>query len=310
MSGIHFTSPTTRETSDFRALLLQEWKLCHGPFTSLAMAWVIGLWVLVIFQHPAWLLAVGTAYIIMLSAVQGGRDVIDGTEEFSFTLPPGRGPLFLARIIPGFAFLAVNGLLGGLAIEYNLPQRLWSLVFSSGLTEPSPVAEEPVWYIAALFAPCAAHAITFTTAALAGSRQAVNAAVSVGLIGTAAALMAGWKVDKDLSPEPAGSVTGICLLGIAVLVPATGYLLYLRKETSALSDSTDDVRARFWLVVAVIAVLLLLLILWGPKLLRRSAAMNDARRDQVVSTIRDPDKSRDSLPTRGVLKSIRPPLIS
>ena len=79
MSEIYFIAPTSREISDFRALLLQEWKLCRGPVTSLAVVWVIGLWVLVIFQHPAWLLGVGVAYIIMLSAVQGGRDVIDGT---------------------------------------------------------------------------------------------------------------------------------------------------------------------------------------------------------------------------------------
>ncbi|MEO5914643.1 MAG: hypothetical protein ABIS50_10450 [Luteolibacter sp.] len=283
MSEIRFTAPTSRGTSDFRALLLQEWKLCRNQFIRLASVWFIGLWVLVIFQHPGWLLAIGVAHIMTLSAVQGGRDVIDGTEEFSFTLPPGRGPLFLARIFPGFVFLAANGLLGSLAILYSLPQRLWSLVFSSGLTESFSVVREPVWYIAALFAPCAAHAITFTTAALSGSRQGVNAAVSVGLIGTAATMLVGWWADKGLSPEPWGILTGVGLLGVAVLVPAAGYLLYLRKETSASSDSADGVKVRFWIVAAIVTAFFLLLAFWLRSASVSSVGMNDLRRDQMVA---------------------------
>ena len=130
--------PPSRAFTDqqiFLNLIHQEWRQCRGPVVSLAMLSVLGLWVLVMFSHPGWLLGIGLLYVMMVTPGQAGRDVADGTEEFSFAQPPGRGPLYLARLAPGLAFLLVNGVVGGLAIAFDLPQRVWSLFFSGGLTE-------------------------------------------------------------------------------------------------------------------------------------------------------------------------------
>ncbi len=95
MKHIHFIAPSSREFRDLLALLLQEWKLCRGSVASLALLWFVGLWGLVIFNHPGWLLAIGVIYVMKISGVQGGRDVIDGTEEFFFTCPRAAGRCFL-----------------------------------------------------------------------------------------------------------------------------------------------------------------------------------------------------------------------
>ena len=153
---------------------------------------------LVIFQHPVWLMIVGLIHVLTVTSSQAGRDVIDGTEEFSFTLPPGRGPLFLSRFTPGLVFLTANALLGGMAIAVDLPQRLWSIIFSSGLTEPYPLVGEPLWYAMALLVPVAAHSLTFTIAALVGTRAGVNLSWMAGFAGVGAIVLAGNIAEKQL----------------------------------------------------------------------------------------------------------------
>jgi hypothetical protein len=113
----HSPEPATFSAREIQLRLLrQEWRFCRSSVIPLAVTWFIGLWVLVLFFHPACLLAIGSWYVILITPAQAGRDIIDGTEEFSFALPPGRSPLYLARLIPGLVLLTANGLLGGLAM--------------------------------------------------------------------------------------------------------------------------------------------------------------------------------------------------
>ena len=87
--------------SAWLALLDNEWQRFRGPVIGLLLAWVIGLWILVLFNHPGFILATGLIYVVLFAGQQAGVDIANGTEEFSFSLPTGRGPLYLARMAPG-----------------------------------------------------------------------------------------------------------------------------------------------------------------------------------------------------------------
>jgi uncharacterized membrane protein len=252
---------------------------------GLTVVWVVGLWVLVIFQHPVWLMILGLIHVLTVTSSQAGRDVIDGTEEFSFTLPPGRGPLFLSRFAPGLVFLAVNALLGGMAIAFDLPQRLWSIVFSSGLTEPFPHVWEPLWYAMALLVPVAAHAITFTIAALVGTRAGVNLSWMAGFAGVGAIVLAGSIAENQLWQSPTGSLTSPALLAVSVLAPIAGYRAYLCKEASGSSGvmgNKSNVKG-LMIITTVVAVIVafLMLLFWMNSVARRAAAERESRQRAI-----------------------------
>lgn len=245
----------------FFNLIRQEWRLCRGAVTALAMLWIIGLWVLVIFNHPGWLLAIGLLHLLLVSPSQAGRDVLDGTEEFSFTQPPGRGPLYLARLSLGTAFLLANGVLGGLAIACNLPQHLWSLCFSGGLTEPFGTSPGFLWYGLAVLVPTAAHGVTFALAANAGTRAGVNVAWLGGIIMAGIVTAAGLLLENLLWGEPNGYLACPALLATTVLPPLTGYFAYLRKEATSSSGVAGRTGGGGLWVAAALGALLVFILL-------------------------------------------------
>lgn len=269
------------------ALIHQEWKSCRGTIIGLSVLWIIGLWVLVIFHHPVWLMIIGLIYVLAVSSSQGGRDVIDGTEEFSFALPPGRGPLFISRLAPGLAFLTANGLLGGVAIAFNLPQRLWGIVFSSGLTDPFPPVEVSLWYALALFIPVAAHSITFSIAALIGTRAGVSFSWVLGFIGAGAIVLVGTYAENLLWSPSYGYLTVPGLLAVSVLAPFSAYQLYLRKEASGSSGAVARRNnSKGLLTVAAIIVFILvffMLLSWW----RFAAVRDSAERIQDEQRVRE-----------------------
>lgn len=297
MSEIVSPATVQSEPSVLRPLIHQEWKLCRGPIVGLSVLWIIGLWALVIFHHPVWLMIIGLIYVLIVTSSQGGRDVIDGTEEFSFTLPPGRGPLFVSRLTPGVLFLAANGLLGGVAIAFNLPQRLWWIVFSSGLTDPFPRVEEPLWYAMALMVPMAAHAITFTTAALVVTRAGVNLSWLAGFAGAGAIVWAGTIAEELLWNSPTGFLTSPALLAVSVLAPFGGYQAYLRKEASGSSGVAAGKSNSMGLliiaaIVAAILVTLMLLFFLRSNSIRNSAVIENRQRE--IEQIRNVERKQNA----------------
>jgi len=239
-------------------LIRQEWYLCRGPVILLAMIWLIGLWILVTFNHPAWLIGIGLCHVLFVSPSQAGRDIIDGTEEFSFALPPGRSPLYVARIFPGLAFLLVTGLLGGLAIAFSLPQRLWSGFFSGGLTEPFAPVAGSYWYGIAVLLPCAAHAVTEALAANAASRATVNYSGGLGIIAAASVMAAGFFLESLLWQELNGFIVGPALLATTVLVLLAGHHVYRRKEATGSGGGSGSRSGMVWIIAVIVGLLLCL----------------------------------------------------
>ena len=291
--------------SVLRALIHQEWQLCRGFIIGLSVLWITGLWVLLLFHHPAWFMVLGLIYVLAVSSNQGGRDVMDGTEEFSFTLPPGRGPLFVSRLTPGLLFLIANGLLGSVAIAWDLPQRVWSVVFSSGLTDPFPRVEEPLWYAMALLVPVAAHTISFSIAALVGTRAGVNLSWLAGFAGVGAIVLVGTVGESLLWKNPNGFLTSPALLAGAVLVPLAAYRAYLRKEASGRGGSaggTNDGKTLLIIAavvaVAVVLVLLMLVFYTRTNTVQQSTARDAYERAHQAEQVERIEAIKQNAPSR------------
>jgi hypothetical protein len=229
---------------------------------GLLLAWVIGLWILVLFNHPGFMLAIGLIYVVLFAGQQAGLDIVNGTEEFSFSQPTGRGPLYLARMTPGLAFILTVGIAGGLAIAFDLPQRVWSLVFSSGLTEPfAPIPERSrLWYPLAVCIPLAAFSITFALAALARSRALVFSAWLPGIGGAAGIAVGGSLCESMLWQGANGMFSCPLLLACTVLCLLGGYVLYQRKEAvKGSGQPTGGSSAWVWILVGLILLFLLVM---------------------------------------------------
>ena len=240
-------------------LLAHEWSANRRIFGLLGVAWFCGLWILVLFNHPAWLLVPAGFCVIMATPARAGADVLDGTEEFSFSLPPGRGPLFLARVLPGLGFILATGITGGLAIALDLPQALWSLVFSGPLTEPFARVEDREWYFLAVLYPLAAHAWTAVLAAMTTSRSMVMLAWFWGASAAALAGSIAAMVEQLVWNDTNGLLAIPVLLALTVGVLLAGHRAYLGKEATRSAGTPTSGLPKLILILLIIGIVFLLL---------------------------------------------------
>ncbi len=276
-------NPADRRT--WAGLALHEWlpvSRLHGGFF---IAWLAGFWILQLVDHPGGLIALGLLYTVIVTPGLAGRDVINGTEEFSFSLPPGRGPLFLLRMGIGLAFLVVTTGLGSLAMALDVPQALWSLVATSGITEPSRPVSPGYLYSMALLVPLAAFAGTFTIASLAGSRGTVWFSWIGGLIGTGVLVYLMLLAESLVWNNPIGWFACVALVLVSVLVLLYGYTAYLGKEAVIGGGRVSGGRTATGVVIAIIAIVLLCFIAMSLFWVRESRPTTATRRAAENVTI-------------------------
>ncbi len=275
-------------------LALHEWMpVCrlHGGFL---IAWLAGFWILQLVDHPGWLIAFGLLYTVIATPGMAGSDVINGTEEFSFSLPPGRGPLFLTRMGIGLAFLVMTTGVGSLAMALDVPQVLWSLVATSGITEPSRPVSPGYLYSMALLVPLAAFAGTFTIASLAGSRSTLWFSWIGGLVGTGLLVYLMLLAESLVWNKPNGWLACVALLLTSVLVMLYGYTAYLGKEAVIGGGRLGGGRTATGVVIAIIAIALLLFAAMSVFWVRKSESKPSTRRAAENLTIHpDPIESAD-----------------
>jgi len=244
-----------------RGLLYQEW-LARGRLIMVCMAiWVIGVWVLPTFTHPAWYMAWGLLVLATVGNQLARADVFEGTEEFAFALPATRLTRYLVRFGLGLGLLLIPTCVGLLATRFNVPQALWGLVVESGFTEPGSAAGVE-WYARALIYPTAAFALLFGLTALCQSRTQFSTTTTIGVIMLIVLInvLDGW-----LRPRTIWWVPFAILAVVAVATVVTSALLYMRKE--GVSRPVRQGYDRHWVVVLVIAAVLLVLLVIGVRLL-------------------------------------------
>src|SRR5437867_5838888 len=70
-----------------KGLLWAEWYAHSKLVLSFLTLWLVCVWVLPIFAHPGWILLLGFIFAFIGGPLYGGGDVIEGCEEFTFSLP-------------------------------------------------------------------------------------------------------------------------------------------------------------------------------------------------------------------------------
>ncbi len=277
-------------------LALHEWMLVHRLHGGFVIAWIAAFWILQLVDHPGWLIAFGLLYTVIVTPGMAGSDVMSGTEEFSFSLPPGRGPLFLTRMGIGLAFLVVTTGVGSLAMAFDVPQALWSLVASSGITEPSPPVSPSYLYPMALLVPIAAFAGTFTIASLAGSRGTVWFSWIGGLVGAGLLVYLMLLAESLVWDKPTGWFACVALLLTSVLVLLYGYTAYFDKEAVIGGGRVGGGRTTAGVVIILVIMALLCLLsfflFWGVAVreLRSEAATVRTNLEAVESVTLQHDR--------------------
>jgi hypothetical protein len=245
-----------------QGLFWREWLLHRGELRWIFSAWLLGVWVVPI--HPMiFLIPFGVLSACILAPTFGGSDAAEGSEEFSFALPPTRGQRFMVRLALGggtLLGLLVVALLAGLL---NLPQALWSLVFESGYTVPFVPSLPPL--IAGL--ACALTAAAFADMFVAGasSRSPMPAVPHWirGLLVPGCVMGAGFLIEAMISSGRSGGPNGLVscpLLGAWTLGRlAYGYWDYGRKEgISGLPPLVPKGRSSAWIILVIVLVVIAL----------------------------------------------------
>lgn len=262
----------------WRTLTLQQWQKAGTLHRWFFIIWLLGIWVLLLMTHPAWLIAFGLIYVLLATPAMAGADVMDGTEEFSFSLPPGRGVLFATRLAVGLGFLLLTTGLGALAIGLDLPQALWSLVASSGITAPNHPVKPAFLYPLAVLVPVAAYAGTFSLASLAGSRAMVGLSWLGGVAAAGVLVLVTLQLESAIWGRANGWITCVALPLASALALLAGYFAYLNKEAVIGGGRASSGRGAGRVLLVLLALGLLLALFMSLLWVRESKPVSTPHR--------------------------------
>ena len=244
----------------WRGLMLGQWTAARGMVMWSLAAGLIGGWVLLLFCHPAFMIALGVLYGMCAGVLFGGTDTADGTEEFALSLPPTRSQRYLARLAPAVGTTLAFTTFGTLTIALDLPQRVWGLVVESGYTRPFPPVEHRWSYVLAVVLAMAVAAATFACASLARSRSGAILSFVPGAIVAAAIMCAGFAGEYLLWDEVNGLVSIPLLLAGAAMILLFGHAAYVRKE--GIVTPAGARTGRGWTIVLIIIILVVLILVF------------------------------------------------
>jgi hypothetical protein len=216
----------------WKGLLWREWYANSQVIIFFFMIWFLSVWIFEILQYPLMIAGISFVYGLIIGAALGGRDVLEGSQEFSFSLPSSRCERYLTRLAVGCGSLLFFTIYGLLAIRLHLPQFCWSLFVDSIFTQSIKDEEDLLFYKAALIVPVAAFTVSFLITILAVSKEAQGeifgklffmlAAIFVPLF--ICSQMFGWSgrvVVSTLCP---------IILIVSIIALIMGYFIYDRKE--------------------------------------------------------------------------------
>jgi hypothetical protein len=157
----------------WRGLLWAEW-FAHSRLLLVFLAvWLVAVWTLPLFTHAGWILLLGPLYALMAGPVYGGGDVLEGSEEFTFALPPTRGERYLSRLIMGLGSLLILCAMNAVALGLDLPQIMAGLYVKAGIVKHVFALKPGLLYAFVFVLPVTVFALAFTISALTHSRLVI-----------------------------------------------------------------------------------------------------------------------------------------
>lgn len=237
-------------------VLLREWWAHRDRLLGFIAAWLVCQFLILAFFHPGFLLAFGVIFAFAIAPVFGGLDVTEGSEEFSFSLPPTRGELYLVRFFTAGGLLALLLLAGLAAIRFDVPQKLWGLVVETGFTEPFPLPKERNWTAITLVVPLALFALTFLAASAGRTRNAVGGAWLFAILAGGILAGTGQAAEWLLLQQSTGRFALAALGAGGVAAALLGYGIFTWKEGVSRPQETEHRGSVLGWAIAIFAVLL------------------------------------------------------
>lgn len=243
----------------FNGLLYREW-LQHGnAILNMVGIWIVCLWVLPVFYNPGWILAFGVLYSAYIAPRLAGSDTIEGSQEFTFTLPPTRKQRYFLRMLLGGSFLLFFVIVGLAAIAFSLPQLVWSQIVESTLTRPFQIASDLV-YIFSFIVPICVFLVTFTYASIVNSRNLTSEAAVSSIMICGLLLLIGSVFEHFMIKNQTGVISLPLLAVSSVTISFFGYFAYLGKD-GTYKPAPIEKRGSWAIVIIVIIALVVLAIL-------------------------------------------------
>lgn len=241
-------------------LLWREWLLHHVTLAWIFSAWLLGVWIFPI--HPLYfLLPFGILSALLIAPTFGGSDASEGSEEFSFALPPTRPQRYLVRLGLGGGILTALLLLGVAAAAFDLPQKVWGVLFESGFTAPFSTTEHNFVYVLSVVLPMAVFSECFAAGSSSRSPGSMNLVWLRGLFVVGLITGGSFFVEANVWPRNAtGYVVcpALALWSLARL--GYGYRDYKYKEgVSGLPALVVRSGSRAWVWIVVILLVLMAL---------------------------------------------------
>lgn len=229
------TVPTAIEESKlqfWRGLLWSEWFAHARLLLVFLWGWLAAVWLLPLIAHPLWTLMVGVTYALVGGPAFGGTDILQGCEEFTFTLPATRNQRFLARLVVGAGGLLLLTWITVVALDANLSDVLLRIFLESGLGGIE--LRRPELLYALLFAfPFAIFSIGFSVAALTTRRTVAFTAWIWGALGALSLLRGGAYLEELLWDRLTGRLTVPALLAAGIGILTLARYIYQRKEAGS-----------------------------------------------------------------------------
>jgi uncharacterized membrane protein YidH (DUF202 family) len=223
--------------------------------------WLLGIWILCLFNHPGFIIAFGVIYAAAAGLRFSGLETVEGSSEFVFALPPTRQQRCLVSLTIGLASVIAMTLLGDLALAFNLPQVFWEIFVSSGFTAPYEPTETNILHWHAVLIPTAVFAGVYAMASFAKARSSAMASPLIGLI--AVGMIVGLSHHLEfIRWQQANGIVAIPLLCVfSVLVLILAYRFCLVKEQISQPNQRQGMSEWLVLIIAVVVALLFLLLI-------------------------------------------------
>jgi hypothetical protein len=214
----------------WKALLWSEW-FAHSKLLLIFLAvWLVAVWTLPLFGNPGWILVLGALYALMAGPVYGGGDILEGCEEFTFSLPPTRAERYCSRLFVGAGSLLILCFMNMIALGLDLPQVLARLYVQTGLLRSLPLLKPGLLYVVVLALPLAVFAAAFTISALTHSRMLILLSWFWAALGALALLQIGFWYEDLVWDTLNGYFACPLLIGTSAIVLAIGFFGFRRKE--------------------------------------------------------------------------------
>jgi hypothetical protein len=221
-----------REPGDraWRGLLWAEW-FSHSQLLLIFLAvWLVSVWTLPLFANPGWVLTLGAIYALLAGPLYGGGDILEGCEEFTFSLPPTRGERYWSRLAVGAGTLLILCTMNLVALGLDLPQILARLYVEAGIVKPVPVIRPGLLYGLVLALPLAVFVFGFVISSLTHSRMLILLSWFWAALAAMALLQIGFWYEDLVWETLNGYFACPLLLAAAAGAVALGQAGYTRKE--------------------------------------------------------------------------------